>query len=90
MNIYVANLNTIVNSQDLEKHFSRYGEITSANVIMDKFTSQSRGFAFIDMPNDKEAQKAIEELNGSLLEGKNIIVNEAKPRKERFDRSSRW
>lgn len=90
MNIYVANLNTIVNSQDLEKHFSRYGEITSANVIMDKFTSQSRGFAFIDMPNDKEAQKAIEELNGSLLEGKNIVVNEAKPRKERFDRSSRW
>ncbi|WP_295122899.1 RNA-binding protein [uncultured Chitinophaga sp.] len=94
MNIYVANLAFSVDSQALRQHFSQYGEITSANVITDKFTGQSRGFAFLEMPNDAEAQKAIDELNGSMLGNRSIVVNEAKPKKERFDnnnnRGGRW
>ncbi|MBO9152136.1 RNA recognition motif domain-containing protein [Chitinophaga sp. GCM10012297] len=84
MNIYVSNLSAILNSQDLTKHFSRYGTVASANIVTDKFTNQSKGFAFIEMPDDREAQKAITELNGTLLDGRSIVVNEARPRKDRY------
>ncbi|RPD39551.1 RNA recognition motif domain-containing protein [Chitinophaga barathri] len=84
MNIYVSNLSVIVNAQDLTKHFSQYGAVASANVITDKFTNQSRGFAFVDMPDDNEARKAIAELNGTQLDGRSIVVNEARPKKERY------
>ncbi len=84
MNIYVSNLSAVVNSEDLTKHFSTYGQVASANVITDKYTRQSRGFAFIEMPDDTEAQKAITELNGTLYEGRSIVVNEAKPKKDRY------
>lgn len=85
MNIYVANLGFSVTTQDLTKHFSQYGEISSVNIITDKFTNQSRGFAFLEMPNREEATKAISELNGSMLGGRSIVVNEAKPKKENSD-----
>ena len=84
MNIYVSNLSAVLNSQDLAKHFSQYGTVASANVITDKFTNQSRGFAFVEMPNDQEAQKAISELNGTMLDGRSIVVNEARAKKERY------
>lgn len=90
MNIYVSNLSRIIDSQDLKKHFSYYGEVTSVNIITDKFTNQSKGFAFVEMPDNKEAQKAITELNGSLLDGRSIVVNEARPRKEQNDYRPRW
>ncbi|UYQ94944.1 RNA-binding protein [Chitinophaga horti] len=92
MNIYVANLTRLVNSQDLTKHFSDYGEVSSAKVINDKFTGESRGFAFLEMPDDNAGRKAISELNGSVIDGRNIVVNEAKPQRERerSDYGRRW
>lgn len=82
MNIFVSNLSPSVNSADLKEVFSEYGEVTSANVIMDKYTGNSRGFAFVEM-NDVEGQKAIDELNEAQYAGKTISVNVAKPRTER-------
>lgn len=83
MNIYVSNLSFGVDSEELLKQFSQYGKVSSANIITDKFTNQSRGFAFIDMPEQAEAETAIRELNGYTLAGRAMQVNEAKPREER-------
>ncbi|MDD6211364.1 MAG: RNA-binding protein [Bacteroidales bacterium] len=83
MNIYVSNLNYKVDSDGLMQLFEGYGEISSARVIMDRFTGKSRGFGFVEMPDDAAAQKAIEELNQAEHEGNIITVNEARPREER-------
>jgi len=83
MNIYVSNLSFNVQDDDLRGFFESYGEVTSAKIIMDKYTNKSRGFGFVEMSNDAEAQKAIAELNGGTVEGRNINVTEAKPREER-------
>ena len=83
MNIYVANLNFDIQSEELREVFTPYGEVTSANVIMDKVTSRSRGFGFVEMSDDTAAKKAIEELDGSDFGGRAIKVNEAKPREDR-------
>lgn len=80
MNIFVGNLNFKIEEYDLKEIFEEYGEVDSAKIITDKFTGRSKGFGFIEMPNAAEATKAIEELNGGELEGRNIVVNEAKPR----------
>lgn len=80
MNIFVGNLNFKIEENELKEIFEDYGEVDSAKIITDKFTGRSKGFGFIEMPNDAEANKAIEELNGGELEGRNIVVNEAKPR----------
>lgn len=85
MNIYVSNLGRSVNSEDLAKHFSQYGNIVNINIITDRFTNESKGYAFVELDNNDEAQKAISELNGTLLDGRSIVVNEAKPRRERTE-----
>ena len=83
MNIYVSNLSFNVRDEDLQEYFAEYGEVTSAKVIMDKFTNKSRGFAFVEMPNDEAAQKAIQELDGATVDGRTIGVSVARPKEER-------
>lgn len=83
MNIYVSNLSYAVNDGDLKELFGEYGEISSAKVIMDRESGRSRGFGFVEMPNDAEGQKAIDELNQVEYDGKVINVNVAKPRTDR-------
>ena len=83
MNIYVANLSFAVKDEDLRSYFAEYGEVSSAKVITDKLTNRSRGFAFVEMPDDAAAQKAIAELDGATVDGRSIKVNVAKPREER-------
>ncbi|HEV3251461.1 MAG TPA: RNA-binding protein [Puia sp.] len=83
MNIYVSNLSFNVRDEDLQEYFAEYGEVSSAKVIMDKFTNKSRGFAFVEMPSDEAANKAIQELDGATVDGRTIGVSVAKPREER-------
>jgi RNA recognition motif-containing protein len=86
MNIFVAKLDFSTSSEDLRAAFAQYGEVSSAKVISDHFTGKSKGFAFVEMPNDDEARSAIEALNDSELDGKNIVVKEATPKEDRPDR----
>src|ERR1700679_2019379 len=83
MNIYVSNLSFNVTDEDLREYFAEYGEVSSAKVITDKFTSKSRGFAFVEMPDDEAAKKAIQELDGASVDGRTIGVSVAKPREDR-------
>ncbi|WP_297328156.1 RNA-binding protein [uncultured Bacteroides sp.] len=83
MNIYIAGLNFSTTDADLNDLFSEYGEVTSARVITDRETGRSRGFAFVEMPDDEAAQKAIDELNGAEFDQKTISVNVARPREDR-------
>lgn len=80
MNIYVANLHYRLNDEDLHQIFSEFGEVTSAKIIKDHETGRSRGFGFVEMPNQDEASKAMDSLNGSEIEGKQLMVNEARPK----------
>ncbi|MCO5236910.1 MAG: RNA-binding protein [Chitinophagaceae bacterium] len=89
MNIYVSNLSYNVVDEDLRGFFEEYGEVSSARVIADKFTGRSRGFGFVEMPNDEEAHKAIAELDKGVVEGRAITVTEAKPREERSNGGAR-
>lgn len=84
MNIYVGNLDFKVNEDDLQKVFEEYGAVSSAKIIVDKFSGRSKGYGFIEMDNDSEANEAIKDLNGSVMENREIVVNEAKPRKTRY------
>ncbi|MFT4205206.1 MAG: RNA-binding protein [Chitinophagaceae bacterium] len=83
MNIYVSSLSFGANVEDLKAAFEEFGEVTSANIIKDKFTQKSRGFAFVEMPNKEEAEKAIQQLNDTSLDGRTINVAEAKERAPR-------
>jgi RNA recognition motif-containing protein len=83
MNIYVSNLGFNVQDADLERLFTGFGAVSSAKVIMDKLTNQSRGFGFVEMPDDEAAKSAIEALNGTSTDGRSIKVVEARPREER-------
>ena len=83
MNIFVASLNFSSTDDDLQRLFEQFGQVDSAKVILDRETGRSRGFGFVEMPNDDEANAAIEALNDSDFEGRNIIVKEARPREER-------
>ena len=83
MNIFVAKLNYTSTSEQLESMFSQYGEVISAKVIIDRETQRSKGYGFVEMPNDDEGKIAIQEKNGSNLDGNNIVVKEARPREER-------
>jgi len=83
MNIYVGNLSPEVSEEDLTGLFSEYGQVSSAKIIRDMFSQDSRGFGFVEMPGQAEAQKAIESLNTQELKGKKLVVNEARPRQER-------
>ncbi len=80
MNIYVGNLPNSVNENDLREVFQAFGEVSTASVIKDKFSGESRGFGFIEMPNKGEAEKAISMMNGKDLKGRTAKVNEAKPK----------
>jgi RNA recognition motif-containing protein len=82
MNIYVGNLSFEVGDEDLKQAFGGFGQVESVNIIKDKFSGQSRGFGFVEMPNKAEAQAAISGLNGKDLKGRPISVNEARPRSE--------
>jgi len=83
MNLFVARLNSSTTEETLLELFSPYGEVSSAKVIMDRETGNSKGFAFVEMPNAEEANAAIAALNDSELDGKNIVVKEANPPQER-------
>jgi len=83
MNIYISNLSFNVTDDDLQDYFTEYCEVTSAKVIMDKFTGKSRGFAFVEMSDDEAAKKAIEELDGATVDGRVIGVSVAKPKEDR-------
>ena len=82
MNIYVGNLSWNLKDQDLSNLFASYGEVVSAKIVNDKFTNRSKGFGFVEMANDAEAQAAIAALNGSEVDGRNIVVNESRPKPE--------
>lgn len=86
MNIYVGNLAYSVTEEELREAFGAYGEISSCSLISDKFTGQSKGFGFVEMTNNSEADAAIKALNETPLKGRNIKVNQAKPRGERPSR----
>jgi RNA recognition motif-containing protein len=82
MNIYVGNLSWGLKDQDLANLFAPFGQVTSAKIVTDKFTQRSKGFGFVEMANDAEAQAAIAQLNGSEVEGRNLVVNESRPKQE--------
>jgi RNA recognition motif-containing protein len=90
MNIYVGNLPYSVTDSDLQELFGEHGEVSSSSVISDKFSGQSKGFGFVEMPNNSEADAAIKALNDSPLKGRNIKVNQARPRAERPQRGPRY
>lgn len=86
MNIYVSNLGFNVTEEDLRKLFSQYGQVSSVKVITDYNTGQSRGFAFIEMPNNGEGEKAISKLNNSDLNNRSISVQVARPKEDKSKR----
>ena len=90
MNIYVGNLSFQTTEDSFRAMFDGYGEVSSAKIITDRETGRSKGFGFIDMPNDDEAAKAIEELNGNEIDGRPLTVNEARPKPERRPRQNNW
>ncbi len=82
MNIYVGNLSNDTKENDLRKTFEDFGQVTSAKIITDRYTGDSRGFGFVEMPDNQEAKAAISGLNGKSLNGNTIKVNEARPRND--------
>ena len=83
MNIFVAKLNFDTQERDLEEAFAAHGAVDSVKIIMDKFTGRSKGFGFVEMPNDDEAQAAIDDLNDQEFDGRTIVVKKAEPRENR-------
>ena len=86
MNIYVGNLSYKVEENELRQVFEEYGEVASVKIIADKYSGRSKGFAFIEMNDEKKAKKAIEELNQKEIDGRQIIVNVARPRRTEDNR----
>ncbi len=87
MNIFVGSLPFSIEEADLRESFEAYGAVDSVKIITDKFTGRSKGFGFVEMPNDDEAQKAIDELNGATVQGRAIVVNKSEPKPEGERRS---
>ena len=83
MNIYVGNLAYRIREEELTNIFKKHGEVRSVNIIKDRYSGQSKGFGFVEMPSQSEAETAIKELDGSLLKGRNIKVNKARQRSDR-------
>jgi RNA recognition motif-containing protein len=83
MNIYVGNMNFNMGNDDLFNLFSQYGAVTTAKIINDKVTGRSKGFGFVEMENDDEARQAISSLNENEIQGRKLIVNEARPQEPR-------
>ena len=88
MNIFAGSLPFRLEETELKEFFEEYGEVASVKIITDKFSGRSKGFGFVEMPNEDEARKAIEELNGAEIEGRAIVVNEALEKKDSDRRSS--
>ena len=88
MNIYVGNLTYDATENDLRKLFGEHGTVTKINVITDKMSGKSKGFAFVEMENDEEGKKAIDKLNNAEIKGRNLTVNLARPRTERPARNN--
>ena len=84
MNIYVGNLSWNLKDQDLSNLFASYGEVSSAKIVNDKFTNRSKGFGFVELSDSGNAEKAIKELNGTMNDGRPLVVNEAKPKKDKW------
>ena len=89
MNIYIGNLDYSIRENELKELFDQYGEVTSAKVTIDRATGRSKGFGFIEMPNENEAREAVEKLNGHPLKNREIRVTEARPRTENRNYNSR-
>lgn len=87
MNIFVGSLPWSIEEADLRESFEVYGTVDSAKVVTDKFTGKSKGFGFVEMPNDDEALRAIEELNGASVQGRSIVVNKSEPKPQTERRS---
>ncbi len=87
MNIFVGSLPWSIEEADLRESFEAYGAVDSVKVVTDKFTGRSKGFGFVEMPNDDEGQKAIDELNGATVQGRAIVVNKSEPKPEGERRS---
>ncbi len=83
MNIYVGNLSYNLTENDLRDAFAAFGEVSSVNIITDKYSGKSKGFGFVVMDQQSEAEEAIKDLDGSMLKGRNVKVNQARPRQER-------
>ncbi len=81
MNIYAGNLSYGVDDNDLKNIFEEYGTVTSSNVIIDKYNGRSKGFGFVEMENSDEAKEAIDKLNGTTVDNREIVVNEARPKR---------
>jgi RNA recognition motif-containing protein len=86
MNIYVGNLSYETTEAELRQAFEKFGEVSTVNIIMDRETGRSKGFGFIEMPQTPQAQEAIKQMNGASLKGKNLVVNEARPRESKPSR----
>ncbi len=82
-NIYVGNLSFNASEDDIRQAFAQYGEVSSVNIIMDRETGRSRGFAFVEMPDGEQAKEAIEQVNLSEIDGRKVTVNEARPKRDR-------
>ena len=89
MNIYAGNLSHDVTENDLRQAFEEFGQVSEVRLIMDKFSGESKGFGFIEMPSKEEAEKAMEEMNGKDLKGRALNVNEAKPKTDHGGRGGR-
>ena len=90
MNIYVGNLSFKMTDEDLGKLFSTYGAVSESKVVIDKATRRSKGFGFVEMPNQAEGEEAIKNLDGKEIEGRNIKVNVAKPKEEKPRKPRRY
>jgi len=90
VNIYVGNLSYDLSENELRQAFEEYGEVSSVKIITDRYTGRSRGFGFVEMPDDEQAKNAIDGLNGKELKGRQLNVNEARPRPERRENRDRW
>jgi len=89
MNIFIGSLPFAVKDEALKELFATYGEVSSARVVTDKFTGRSKGFGFVEMPNDSEAEQAISALNGKAVKNREISVTVARPKTEGGDRGNR-
>ncbi len=90
MNIYVGNLSYKMTDEDLRKLFSDFGTVAESKIVTDRDTGRSKGFGFVEMPNDAEGEEAIKQLNGKEIEGRSINVNIAKPKVDKPRRTQRY
>lgn len=90
MNIYVGNLPYSITEDELKEAFKAYGEVASINLIKDKFTGESKGFGFVEMSSNAEADSAIKGLNGKSFQGRNLKVNQAMPKRDNKSRGPRY